>query len=216
MKNSLIAIAFLLTMNLFSQTKNNKFGVTAGGGTQHYMGDLGHFNNETSYGGFIFQGNYFLNKNFDAGMFSSIGDFGYCQTEKEKNTEVAAQYRCPGCNRVGLGNLSSRLYSAGGMIKYKFNNGYLLKENSAIRPYVYAGAAVNHLQDIMKMNCVSVGNYGTLNAGAGFKYYVSERLNLGYNISTGYFLNDNVDFMNHGKGSDLYLQNTVTIGFDLF
>lgn len=158
----------------------------------------------------------YLNRSFDVGINASVGDFGYCQPHDMANKAVALAHRCPGClTRIGLGNLSSRMYIAGIQVRYKFSNGYLLKEDSRIQPFVYAGASVNGIDDRIKMNCVNEGSYLTLNGGAGARFYLTERMNIGYTMTVGYFTSDKLDNLTGGN-KDMYLQNTFSLGIDLF
>lgn len=209
----------LLCVGVNAQSKDHKLGFTEGYGFQNYKGDLGnsfHFGNTSTYGALTGNLSYYLNRSFDAGVFGSVGDYGYCQDKTTANKAVDSDLRCPGCNRLGLGNLNSRLFAGGAQVKYKLANGYILPDDSKLKPYIYGGAAINKITDIMEMNCVRPGTYRSWNAGVGFKYYVNERVNVGYNIALGYFTSDRLDFMAHGGSNDMYMQNTVTIGFDLF
>lgn len=219
MKNSLLIVALALAGSCFAQTNQNRVGVTFGGGSQKYSGDLGNgftLKNEVWRGGVALNINVYLNPSLDISGYGSIGDFGYCQPHDKKDMIVPEEDRCDAClGRLGLGNLSSRMYVTGVQLRYKFNNGYLLREELRIKPYVYMGVAVNKLTDRMKMNCVETGNYLTVNSGIGVRYYVSERLNIGYNLNVGYFTSDKLDFLSRGA-SDMYLQNTVFLGVDLF
>ena len=220
MKKQLLAIGcFFLAFSALSQTSNHRIGITFGGGSQKYSGDLGNaftLKNRVWRGGFVLSVNTYLSKSFDVGIYSHIGDLGYCQPHDMVVTEVADEFKCDGCiDRVGLGNLSSRMYTAGASFKYKFNNDYILRESFRIKPYLYVGVSMNKLADRMKMNCINAGNYVSFNAGIGARYYLNERLNVGYNLNLGYFASDKMDFISLGK-SDLYLQNSITIGIDLF
>jgi len=220
MKNYLFALGlFFITISTFAQTKNNKLGITIGGGSQKYNGDLGNgftFKNNTSYGSVNANVNYYICNSFDIGLFSSIGDYGFCQPEGKAKTEIAIDDRCAGClGRVGIGNLSSRLTTGGVLLKYKITNGYLLSETAKLKPYVFFGAAANSITDIMRMQCVNPGNYFSLNAGAGVKYYVSDRINFGYNLSFGYFTSDHLDYK-MSRRNDMNIQNTLFVGIDLF
>jgi len=220
MKKQLLAIGCLfLTFSALTQTSNNRIGITFGGGSQKYSGDLGNaftVKNRVWRGGLGLTINSYLNKSFDIGVYSHIGDLGYCQPHDMVVKEVADEYKCDGCiDRVGLGNLSSRMYTIGATIKYKLNNDYILRESLRFKPYVYVGISMNKLADRMKMNCVNAGNYVSLNSGIGVRYYLNERLNVGYNLNLGYFMTDKMDFISLGK-SDLYLQNSLVIGIDLF
>jgi hypothetical protein len=130
MKNYLFAsVLFLSTLSVFGQNSDYKFGVTAGGSIQHYNGNLGNsfFKfNTTCFAGTGASFGVRLNKSFDLNVGGSIGDYGYCQTDEDKNRVVAVGLRCPGCkDRLGMGELRSRMYSGNVGIKYKFANGYL-------------------------------------------------------------------------------------------
>lgn len=236
MKNQLlITAAFVLaTFGLTAQTKNRKIGIETGAYLQQYNGNLGNsfFKfKETAFGGGSLNLGLYLNKSFDVNVGGSIGHFGYCQTEEDKKRVVALEYRCPGCtDRLGMGELRSMMISGNTSIKYKFANGYLLKEDSKIAPYVYAGVGINYLSDVMKRNCVNVGNHFTINAGAGVKYNITERLNIGYNLGVGCFMTKKVYYTNAiaennevekdaddikmEKRKDFYMQHALTLGFN--
>jgi len=218
-KGILITACLVLVGSSFAQTSQHRIGITIGGGSQKYSGDLGNgfkLKNEVWRGGVGLNVNVYLNPSFDISGYGYIGDFGYCQPHDMVNKVVAEEDRCDGCvDRLGLGNLSSRMYVTGAQVRYKFNNGYLLREDMRIKPYVYMGVAVNKLTDRMKMNCVDAGNYLTINSGIGVRYYVNERFNVGYNLNVGYFTSDKLDFLSRGT-SDMYLQNSVFLGIDLF
>lgn len=236
MKNQLlmtVAVA-ITTFSSIAQNKNHKIGIETGAYLQQYNGNLGNsfFKfKETAFGGGSLNVGLYLNKSFDVNAGGTIGHFGYCQTEEDKKRVVALEYRCPGCtDRLGMGELRSMMISGNTSIKYKFANGYLLKEDSKIAPYVYAGVGINYLSDVMKRNCVNVGNHFTINAGAGVKYNITERLNIGYNLGVGCFMTKKVYYTNAiaenneiekdaddikmDKRKDLYMQHAFTLGFN--
>lgn len=219
MKTNIFVLIFMLSANtLVAQSKSNKLGINVGLGGQNYKGDLGNgftFKNETWTGGGGINLAYYLNKSIDLGISYFLGDLGYCQPPQIAASEVDVSLRCAGCvDRVGLGNLNSRMISGGIFLRYKFNNNYLLKEATALKPFVTLGAAMNNVSDRMKMNCVNPGNYMSVNAGIGVRYYISKNINFGYQMTYGYFTSDNIDFMSHGR-NDQFLQNTLFAGIDL-
>lgn len=218
-KTIIICLSLITAFTAISQSSTNKLGITFGGGSQKYRGDLGSgftIKNTVWRGGVVLNTSYYVNKSFDAGIYGSIGDFGYCQPHDMVNKVVPEEDRCDGCvDRLGLGNLSSRMYVAGVSARYKFNNGYILAENAKIQPYVTVGVSVNKLTDRMKMNCVEAGNYMATQVGIGAKVYVSERVNIGYTMTVGAFASDKLDFLDRGT-TDMYLQNNVYVGIDLF
>lgn len=220
MKKHLLAILFTLCVTgLIAQTSISKFSFTAGGGSQFYKGDLGNniFKYRPShYGSVNFSAEYHLSKSFGAGLLGFVGDYGYCQTKEMATTEVPASLQCPGCTgRIGMGNLNARLTSGGIFLKYKFANGFLLSEFSKIRPHIYSAVVFNHIADHMKKNCVVAGNYYSVNGGAGVRYYITDQLSFGCDVTVGYFMNDKLDYIDKGT-NDMYIQNTFTIGIDLF
>ncbi|HYV95215.1 MAG TPA: hypothetical protein VE978_25800 [Chitinophagales bacterium] len=220
MKKYLFAFWFALTATgLSAQTVNNKLSFTAGGGFQFYYGDLGnniYKLNPSSYGSVNISLGYYLTRSFDAGFLGFVGDYGYCQTEEMKNTEVPLSDRCPGCTaRIGMGNLNSRLTSEGIFLRYKIANGYLFSESSRIRPYIFSGVVFNHVSDRMKKNCVVAGNYYSVNNGLGLRYYMTEKISIGCDLTVGYFLSDKLDYIKRCR-NDMYIQNTFFLGIDLF
>jgi opacity protein-like surface antigen len=220
MKISFFALALVLIAGSASaQSKTHKLGISLGGGLQSYIGERG---NAITHDDLIFRGvgvvqaGYYINKSFDVTLFGSMGDFGYCPDDEAVAAHIDDEEECPGCPPGTVVNLSGRITGGGLGLRYKFANGYILKETSRIQPYIYAGAAVNYVSDPMKMNCIRVGDYMSYNAGAGVKYYITDRINLGYNIGFGYLNRDDLDYMTHGTANDMYVQNTIMIGIDLF
>ena len=234
MKNHfLITVLFFCALGAHAQTKEHNIGITAGGYIQHYNGNLGNsffqFNTACFAGATVNVGMY-LNKSFDINVGGSIGDFGYCQTDADASRVVALSLRCPGCvDRLGMGELRSRMVSGNVGMKYKFANGFFLKEEAKMAPYVYAGVGINRLTDNMKRQCVNVGNHFTINAGAGITYNISKRMNIGYNLGIACFATKKVYATNSAaiedtdldeddikieKRRDFGMQNTLSIGIN--
>jgi hypothetical protein len=226
-KYLLISALLIITAGANAQTVNHKLGITSGYFIQQYNGNLGNsffkFNTVCFDGGAVSFG-YYLNKTFDFNLSTSVGDFGYSQTAADANRIVAIADRCPGCvGRTGMGELRSRMVSGNIAVKFKFANGVILKEDSKVSPYVYFGCGNNHLTDNMHRDCVNVGNHFSLNSGAGVKYNLNERFNIGYSLGLGYFTSDKVYATNNTSDAvqmqgkkDMYMQNTLFIGINLF
>lgn len=244
MKHYILLSAFTASvLSLSAQTKDHKIGIEVGGYLQQYNGNLGNsfFKfKETAFGGFHANAGLYLNKSFDAMVGASVGHFGYCQTDEDKKRIVAVEFRCPGCtNQLGMGELRSMMVAGNAALKYKFANGMLLKESSRLAPYIYAGIGINQLSDNMKRNCVNVGTHLTINAGAGVKYNINERINVGYNMGLGCFVAKKVYYTNAAanhetedhedeshddathaderrmeKRKDFYMQHAISFGFN--
>ena len=226
MKNYIFGLVLLLlTIGATAQTQNHRLGITSGVYIQHYNGYLGNsfFKfNSVCFGGEALTLGYYLDKTFDFNFSTTIGDYGYCQSEADAKRIIPLSERCPGCkDRLGMGELRSRMVAGNIALKYKFANDIIFKEDSKISPYMYFGMGINHLSDNMKRQCVSVGNHFSLNTGAGFKYNLNERFNVGYSLGVGYFTKGQV-YATAGdsngitmKGKrDMYMQNAIFVGMN--
>lgn len=234
MKKNLTFTALLFcAISAFSQTKEHKFGISAGGSIQHYNGNLGNsfFKFKTTcFGGVTSTFGVYLNRSFDFNVLASIGHFGYCQTDKDKQRVVSLDQKCPGCaDELGMGDLRSLMGSGNIAVRYKFANGYLLKEDSRLSPYVYTGIGINHLSDVMKKNCVNIGIHYSINGGVGLKYNITNRINLAYNMGFACFMTRKVYLTNSdrpdynmqdpidkefAKRKDFCLQNSLVLGIN--
>jgi hypothetical protein len=230
-KNLLIAAFIVFTISAIGQNQNNKFGITAGAFIQHYNGNLGNsfFKFKTiCFGGGTASVGMYLNKSFDVNLGVSICDFGYGQTESDRKRIISESQQCPGCDDIlGMGNLQARMVAGNIAIKYKFTNGYLLKENSKFSSNIFLGMGINNLTDNMGRNCVNTGNHFTINSGLGITYNITERLNIGYNLAFGCFVTKKVYNTNTAatesqvkdaddilmeKRKDFYMQNGLSLG----
>lgn len=216
MKNLLLAIAVTATAGLSAQCCLNKLSVFVGGGSQKYFGDLGNgfgTNNVCWYGDVGGGITYNLNRSFQAGLTVTVGDYGYHQRESDVDPNLDVKDRCQGClGRLELDNLSSRMTAIGLQARYRFNNGYLLKEDAFLKPYILTGASFNHLTDRMKMDCVDAGNYTALNAGVGVNVHLFSNFFAGYSATLGYFITDKIDYK-HGGANDMYMQYALNVGY---
>lgn len=234
MKNQIaIATSLLCALGAYGQTKNFKSGVTLGGTINHYNGNLGNsfFQFKTTcFAGIAANYGAYVNKSFDVNIGASVGHFGYCQKDEDEARFVSLELRCPGCtDRLGMGELRSLMMAGNAAVKYKFANGYILRENAKLAPYAYAGLGVTRLTDNMKRDCVNEGNHFTLNGGVGVQYRITERWNIQYNLAVSCFTSKKVYFTNAmvdetgemdevdiqiERRKDLLMQNSLSIGFN--
>lgn len=116
--------------------------------------------------------------------------------------------------------VSARFISANAMLKYKFNNGYFLKENAVIAPYLAGGAGITHISSKAYFNDKNQGEITkgetkpNLIFGAGGIVRLSERVGLEYSGLYNVPMYDNWD-NNTGGGNDWYLQHSAGIYFTL-
>ena len=235
MKNNLFIAIFMMCMtHVIAQTRNHRLNITVGGNLNHYNGNLGNsfFRfNTTAFAGVQANFGLYLNKSFDLNIGAGAGHFGYCQTQSDVVRLAHLELKCPGCtDQLGMGELRSLIISGNVSARYKFANGYLLKEDAKFAPYVYAGFGINSLSDNMKRNCVTEGIHFSFNTGAGIRYNISDRFHVGYNLGVGCFVgkkvyaleevhpnevddhHDEVEQMERRK--DFILQNALFVGIN--
>ena len=201
-------ILFLVNVS-FSQSIEQKNNISIGGGKGAYKGDLGNSwfqPDEEWYGYFALHYNRYINKSFDFGSSLTFGDYGRCREEGD------LRYRPDGTEIL---NMLSRLTSLVVCGKYKFANGYLMKENSKFEPYIYAGAGINNISEYWwedKKRAIE-GNYASLNGGFGVRYNFAKRFNFTYNLGLGYFSSDKIDDRVQGD-NDMFMQQSILLGMN--
>jgi OOP family OmpA-OmpF porin len=204
MKKQIILFALLLaSAGLNAQTKDQKNNISLGGGKESYNGDLGNswFDPSEEWYGFVHASySRYLNPSFDFLTFGTVGDIGRCRADDSP---------------VNTLNLYARMSSGIVTLKYKFANGYLLREDAKIAPYIFLGGGASNMTDIWNHKDVNPGTYYSFNGGAGFKYNFCKRYNIGYNIGFGYFTSDRLDYIIKAHGlNDMYMQHTFSLGFN--
>ena len=121
MKNFVLAL-MLLSLAGFSQaqTADQKLSLGILGGKTEYKGDLGNgmFKCNPFYGHGALSLNYYLNSSFNIGLLGEYGAYGYKGLFTGKKSDLSL------------------------LLTYKFNNGYLIKEDAVIQPYLAAGAGI--------------------------------------------------------------------------
>ena len=104
-------------------------------------------------------------------------------------------------------------------LKYKFNNGYIIKESAAIAPFLVAGIGGNNIQSTNFSyidESVIDDNKFTGNAalGIGFLFQFNDRLGLEVANTINVPLYDGWDGVDQG-GNDLYVQHSAGLIFNL-
>lgn len=206
MKKLFLSTLFtLFSIGLSAQSLIHRFEVNASFGAQQYHGDMGNdlFQyGECMYGVGSLGVDFALNRSLDLKVAGMYGSYGYVPNTAKERAQAMDEI------------LSSHMYTGLLALKYKFANGYLLKETSRFAPSVFAGIGVNRTIDFMKMYCITEGTFLSFNGGASLSFNFTPRLHGFYDLRMGYFATDIVDEMRHG-GNDLYLQNAIGIGFHL-
>lgn len=97
--------------------------------------------------------------------------------------------------------------------KYKFNNGYIFKEDAVIAPFLVAGGGVQYMfteeYNGPRTGPIADGEFaGNVAAGAGILFQLNERVGLEIGSTLNMPLNDTWDGYDNGY-DDFYLQHNV-------
>lgn len=181
-----------------AQTAEQKLSFDLSASVLHYKGDMGqeytNFEAEGIAPGFGLGFNYYLNPSFDLGAHFNFGLLNYTADEGHFTTEV---------------------YNFSPMLKYKFNNGYLLDEDVKMAPYLIAGPGISVIKVDGRYpdDGREEFNYSTFNLaiGPGLNLPVSENASLFGQVVYNKPMADKLDGISRGEGNDAYLQSSIGI-----
>src|ERR1700722_6782918 len=126
MKFKLLFILVISSVCGFAQTSDHRNNISDGGGKESYNGDLGNswFNTgEEFYGFWSLSYSRYFNRSFDGSVSFSYGDIGRCAEDG------FGAVRSDGSPIL---NMYARMTTLTVALKYKFANGYVLKEDSKV------------------------------------------------------------------------------------
>jgi len=177
MKIGFLSLLAVLVMSgtSYGQTAEQRFGIGAHMGISDYYGDL---NAEffdigktaRNQGGLTFS--YYLTPMFDVAASCTYGAFGYDQAFGP--------------------SFGANLFQANGQARFKFHNGFILKEDSKIQPYIFVGAGIADYANVsiftdVEFNTLAQTDF-TLNAGVGATYMIFNNWGLNYTLLYGHTL----------------------------
>lgn len=216
--NKLITSAlFLSSLSSLAQTKDQKWGIGVNAGLRDYKGDLGNgffklSQNDVSAGAWGYR---YLNSSLDAGITLNFGGINF----KHNGADSIGTPKIDISDRAFRGTILD--YSLG--LKYKFNNGYLLKEDATLAPFVGIGFGNTHsfnLKTTFKNG--STSNKDRLSAlniplTAGLRLKLEEKVALVAQVTYNNLLTDKLDAIETSVGgkSDKYLQYNLGFIFSL-
>jgi len=104
-------------------------------------------------------------------------------------------------------------------LKYKFNNGYIFKETSAIAPFLVAGLGGTYINSknytVLNNNTITDGKIkANLSLGAGILFQFNDRVGLEFANTIQVPLDDSWDGIDQGN-YDVYLQHSLGLVFNL-
>lgn len=175
-----------------AQNADKKWAVGLQLGKHEYTGDLGNgfFKFNPAYGFIGLDINRYLNPSFNLGVSGSWGKYGYWVDENK--------------------NFLSDKWDAAAILSYKFNNGYVLKEDCKWSPYVYIGSGIAAYSGDRvnkdKMDYI-------IPLGAGLNYNIKDWVSVGIRTGFNFTSNDNRDFI-ESKSNDHYWKHSVGVMFN--
>jgi len=210
-----VIVALLIIQTGFSQTVDNKYAIGINYLKNEYVGDYGSgiFNFNRFYSGVGLSLGRYLNPSFDLGLQGTFGNYGYY-------SDVI--------NQFSGSKFDLSLYG-----HYKFNNGYILPENSKLSPFVslglgFANYSLNNNATPWPTIIVDKPDF-VIPLGLGLKYQITPNFALQYQYLYNFTSSDVHDQNRSGgvtntvfgtsshpgslKGNDAYGQHLLGIVF---
>lgn len=200
----LIIVATLLSPLVNAQNADQKWGVGLYLNFNDYKGDLANdfwdLGNSKPYLGSATLGRY-LNPSFDA-----VFRLSYFNVESEGV----------------LGNFDAWLFNTNLNLKYKFNNGYLLKEDATLSPFLVAGIGYTNADTKGRVFGGTFDKkYDNINFyyAAGLNIRIDERWSIALETGIYYPLNDKFDGVKNKTGdtekyNDKFMHNTIGVVYN--
>ncbi|PID89347.1 MAG: hypothetical protein CSB01_02475, partial [Bacteroidia bacterium] len=236
------AAILFVSGSLLAQTKDNKWNVGLHMNSTHYQGDLGNeflkFNDFDP--GVSISLGYYLSPTFDVTAKAGWSHVDFVDEDGTyafgKKGYADTRPFIGGKNELGW-KFYGALWNASANLKMKLNNGWLLKEEARIAPFIIGGVGVTRINTIGITEWKTDKTYSNmaLYYGAGVNFHLSERFNMvfeagvynpmtdvydGVNLHTAPGWNGN----NHrgkeghgdaGKKDDKFLQYTLGVTYNL-
>lgn len=187
---SLIVMLFAYTA-VVAQTADSKFAIGLSAVNSEYNGDYGNgiWNFDRFYPGGGLSLGLYLNPSFDLGLQGNYGNYGYFK-------DVDSRFFG---NKFDMSLLG----------RYKFNNGYILKETAKFYPFLSLGlgfASYSRASSDTGTNPTIITSPGAdfiIPLGAGLKYQITDRFALQYQYLYNFTNQDNRD-ENRGATNPIY------------
>ncbi len=180
----LMIVAMFATFAVSAQDVNHKWSVGAHATFNDYKGDLGNDFWDFGNAGFALTVGRYVSPSFDF-----VGNLSFNGIDTDlKNGRTG-----------GTGNMDAKFITATLNVKYKFNNGYIFKEEAKLAPYVMAGFGITKFDtEAHLMGGINSFKYDS----DGFDEIFNLALGLTYNLSKRFAIN--LEMGMYYANSDLY------------
>lgn len=203
-KINFLLLISVIALNLNAQTSMHPWGIGLSASTKMYRGDLGNgffkFNDVNINPG-LRLGRY-LNPSFDLGLNAGFGRYDFSEVDETIFNQAL---------------LRTKTFNADLNLRYKFNNGYILKENSLFGPYLTAGVGYFRLKGrktpfTLMDNDQKLYEYLNIPVGIGTTINLSNRINLFIQGTYNYTNGDRYDRIeSFRRGYDKHIETTVGV-----
>lgn len=199
---SLLFCFIMLANNSKAQSNERKWNLNVMGGVSVYGGDLG--SNIIDFPFEVFQQNAivgmtisrYLNPSFDVAIMGTAGSWGYY-------------------DKAGTTVFKGDMYHSNLNIKYKLNNGYLIKEDAAFSPYLFVGAGAS----AFKGSNINESMDYPIVTGVGMRLRLTDVVSINYQATLGFMStahnNPNNTPYVEPTGKDNFMFHTLGFGFNL-
>lgn len=202
-----LSMIFLSLGVVLGQTSDKKIGISANIGLSDYYGDWNKafFNTGKAFRTQVgLAGTYSLNPMFNVGLAANYGAFGYHKPGIPMTQESPYEAASQGFN--------SNMFTTNLHLRFKFNNGMILEENSMFRPYIFAGFGIANFANPTDLTTTNPGLDFTGNLGAGFDVMFTDNVGINYNLNYGYTAGDNRDLRaGFDAGHDQFMIHSIGV-----
>ena len=182
-----LAIFIFILANVSAQNADQKWGISIFGGKTEYVGDLGN--------GFF---------DWDPWVYGHIGVSGNRYLKSYGYWESSTS------------NFYAKKTDGALLLRYKFNNGYAIKEEALVAPFLTAGfgfASFAAEEDELRTKTDDWDAFVTL--GGGFRFQVDPRFSLEYQFLYNFTNGDERDLNTTDDMNDRFLSHSLGIIFNL-
>lgn len=179
---TMVVFTLFVSSTLFAQTKDNRWSVGLHLVQNNYKGDLGpgFLEFQKVNPGVGLSLSYYLSSTFDVSAKVT-----WAHTAYEDLTGTYAYNHGGWADKIGTHNKNNwrfygGLWTATANLKMKLNNGWLLKEEAKIAPFIIGGVGMTRFDQTTVWRTVTEKVYSNLALyyGAGFNIRLSEKLNM--------------------------------------
>ena len=205
-KQNIIIACIVFTMLSFRINAQN-FSIGIQGNVNEYWGDLNP--NQFNFYKFLFPqagGGIFFQERLSP-SFNLLQSFSYDRVK----------YQTPNY----LKGFDADIYNLSLQLKYKFNNNYILKEQSIVQPFVIVGAGASYINSYPftgNPGAISNPSFLTawrpnLQAGIGINFKINNTISFQLSNILNMPLDDSWDGLVAGNNYDIYLQHSAALVF---